>query len=387
MRLDVATLLVVLAAILQIAAIALAITRPRKRVARHTVLWALALQLAAVFCILVLLRGVISDFVSIRLANAGLLIAYGIAWNGARAFNSRPERWAPVLVAPAIWLIALLFPAFADSLSFRIALLSVLTCGLSCAIAWEIWANGKEHLVWRTPFAAVPAAHAVFLVFRAIFALTRDLPSDFLAAPSPADLGVALLEPILMMFAATIIGLRLSDERYKNVLKRAATVDGLTGLLNHGAFMDLARARVEQARLDNAPVTLLLFDLDRFKQLNDRFGHAAGDAALRAFSALVRSEVGEDQLIGRIGGEEFAALLVGRDQEEAWGLAERIRASYAARRIDHGGHSIAVTVSIGVMSVSGSNAAFERLMEAADEALYAAKRAGRDLVYRAVSPA
>jgi diguanylate cyclase (GGDEF)-like protein len=188
-----------------------------------------------------------------------------------------------------------------------------------------------------------------------------------------------------MMFAATIIGLRLSDEGIKNLLKRAASVDGLTGLLNHGAFMDLARARVEQARNEAGSITLLLFDLDRFKQLNDRFGHAAGDAALRAFADVVRGRIGEAELVGRIGGEEFAALLIGCDAAQGWSVAEAIRADLAAERIEHAGRNIAVTVSIGAMSVSGPEIEFERLMLSADEALYAAKRGGRDLVYQVAS--
>jgi diguanylate cyclase (GGDEF)-like protein len=385
MKLDVPTLLVVLVAILQMAAIALMTSWKGRRFERHTVLWAIALQLGAICCATLLLRGAISDFVSITLANAGVLLAMGIGWNGARAFNGRRERWLPVLVAPALWLLTMFDPTIAESLSYRIALSSMLSCVLSCALAWEIWAKGKDDLVWRAPFAAVPALHAVFLVFRAILALSVDLPDDFLAGRSVASLGIGLLEPILMMFAATILGLRLSDERLKNLLKRAASVDGLTGLLNHGAFMDLARAQVDQARIDQRDITLLLFDLDRFKQLNDRFGHAAGDIALRTFSEVVRREIDEGQLVGRIGGEEFAALLIGCGAERGRNIAERIRADLAAQRIEHVGRSIAVTVSIGVMSVSGPDIEFERLMVAADEALYAAKRAGRDLVFQVAS--
>jgi len=385
MTLDVPTLLVVLAAICQMAAVALATSWTHRRPERHAVLWAMALQLGAICCILLLLRGIVTDFVSIGLANAGILLTFGLAWNGARAFNGRRERWLPMLIAPAIWMLALLDPTIANSLSYRIALLSMLSCGLSCALAWEIWAKGKDDLVWRAPFAAVPALHAVFLVFRTILALRIDLPDNYLAGRSVLSLGVGLLEPILMMFAATIIGLRLGDERLKNLLKRAASVDGLTGLLNHGAFMDKARAQVEQAREAADDITLLLFDLDRFKQLNDRFGHAAGDAALRAFSEVVRRQIAEGQLVGRIGGEEFAALLVGCGPEQGRGVAEQIRADLAAERIEHAGSTIAVTVSIGVMSVSGREIEFERLMVAADEALYAAKRGGRDLVFQAAS--
>ena len=130
---------------------------------------------------------------------------------------------------------------------------------------------------------------------------------------------------------------------------------------------------------------MLLFDLDRFKQLNDRHGHAAGDAALKCFAGLLHRSVGGSELVGRVGGEEFAALLVGVDTGEGWQLAERVRRDLAAQPILHGGRGIAVTVSVGVAAAEGPDVDFERLMMAADEALYSAKRGGRDLVFQAAS--
>jgi diguanylate cyclase (GGDEF)-like protein len=383
MNLDVPTLLVVLAIMSQIAAVSLVTIWVQRKSDRHVLIWALAMQVGAFSCVLLVLRGVVPNWLSIGVANSFTFVALGAAWNGARAFNGRAARWWPVLIAPAIWLIGLQVPAIADSLANRIALSSVLGCVISLALAWEIWANGKDRLVWRGPFAAVPATHAAFLVFRAIAALTMEVSTDIFQGGPLIALGI--LEPILMMFAATIIGLRLSDERLKNVLKRAASIDGLTGLLNHGAFMDLARARVERTRDDGDSITLLLFDLDRFKQLNDRYGHAAGDAALKAFSAIVKRRVSDKDFVGRVGGEEFAALLVGCGTDRGRQVAERIRADFAGYPVRHAGHSISATVSVGVMTVSGQKADFESLMDAADQALYAAKRGGRDLVFLAAS--
>lgn len=383
MTLDVPTLLVVLAVMCQMAAVSLVTNWVQKRPERHVMCWALALQIGALSCVLLILRGQVPDWLSIGIGNGGTYVALGAAWNGARAFNGRSPRWWPVFVAPAIWMIALLQPTIADSLAYRIALSSVLSGILSVALAWEIWAKGKDRLVWRGPFACIPALHAVLLVFRTIAALTLELPGDLLHGGP--FIGLGILEPIFMMFAATIIGLRLMDERLKNVLRRAATTDGLTGLLNHGAFMDLARERVERARREGDLITLLLFDLDRFKRLNDRYGHAAGDSALRIFSTIARREISETDYVGRVGGEEFAALLIGGDADRGRRVAERIRTDIAGQPVSHAGHSISVTVSVGVMTVSGQKADFESLMVAADAALYAAKRGGRDLVFQAAS--
>lgn len=383
MKLDVPTLLVVLAFMSQMAAVSMVTNWARRKPDVHVLYWALALQLGTVCCILLVLRDYLPFWLAVGLGNAGVFVGLGLAWNGARAFNGRRARWWPVSVMPIIWMLAMLVPAIADSLAYRIALSSVLSGILSLALAWEIWANGKDELVWRGPFAAVPAVHAGFLVLRTIAALTLDLPANVMHGGS--FIGLGILEPILMMFAATIIGLRLSDERLKNLLKHAARTDGLTGLLNHGAFMDAARKRVEHRSGGGGEVTLLLFDLDRFKQLNDRYGHAAGDTALKCFSTLVRHHVTASDFVGRVGGEEFAALLVGCGAERGRQVAERIRADFADDPIHHAGQRIPVTVSVGVITATGHGVDFERLMVAADEALYAAKRGGRDLVFQAAS--
>lgn len=383
MKLDVPTLLVVLAFMSQMAAVTMVTSWNRRRPDLHILYWALGLQLGALSCVLLVLRAYLPFWLSIGMGNAGVFVALGFAWNGARAFNGRTARWWPLAIAPVIWLLAMLFPVVAESLAYRIALSSVLSGILSLALAWEIWANGKEKLVWRGPFAAVPAVHACFLVVRTIGALTLDFPSDIMRGGP--FIGFGILEPILMMFAATIIGLRLTDERLKNVLKHAALTDGLTGLLNHGAFMDIAGERVERARNDGELVTLLLFDLDRFKRLNDRYGHAAGDAALKMFSSTVAQRLDAADIVGRVGGEEFAALLVNCGADRGRQVAEHIRADFAGQSIRHAGHTITVTVSVGVMTASGHMADFSTLMLAADEALYAAKRGGRDLVFQAAS--
>lgn len=383
MKLDVPTLLVVLAFMSQMAAVSMVTSWSKRKPDLHVLYWAMGLQLGAVSCFLLVMRGYLPFWLAVGVGNAGVFVALGFAWNGARAFNGRKARWWPLSVMPTIWLLAMLLPTIADSLPYRIALSSVLSGVLSLALAWEIWANGKDQLVWRGPFAAVPAVHAGFLVIRTIGALTLDYPSDIMRGGP--FIGFGILEPILMMFAATIIGLRLTDERLKNVLKRAALTDGLTGLLNHGAFMDIAGERVERARSEGELVTLLLFDLDRFKQLNDRYGHAAGDTALKIFSDIVTRRLSEADVVGRVGGEEFAALLFSCGADRGRQVAERIRADFAGQPIRHAGQSIAVTVSVGVMTASGKMADFTTLMLAADEALYAAKRGGRDLVFQAAS--
>jgi diguanylate cyclase (GGDEF)-like protein len=125
---------------------------------------------------------------------------------------------------------------------------------------------------------------------------------------------------------------------------------------------------------------LLLMDLDHFKQINDRFGHAVGDRALRLFAAVVRAELAPGDVLGRLGGEEFAALLPGRDLAEAKAVADRIRRAFALAGETVAGHRVEARVSIGMALQHGSARRLEDLLEEADAALYRAKANGRDRV-------
>jgi diguanylate cyclase (GGDEF)-like protein len=171
----------------------------------------------------------------------------------------------------------------------------------------------------------------------------------------------------------------MSKERDDARMERLATTDDLTGLLNRRAFF----ARAEAARLlalrQRQPITLLMLDIDHFKQLNDRFGHATGDEALIKFSATCIEALREHDILGRLGGEEFALVLPGTDLEGALHVAERLRQGVVDTRLLTCGNNYTMTVSIGVVLVDPE----ENLATAlgrADHALYDAKRKGRNRV-------
>jgi diguanylate cyclase (GGDEF)-like protein len=163
-------------------------------------------------------------------------------------------------------------------------------------------------------------------------------------------------------------------------LRRLATEDALTGLANRGVFADALAREVKRARRHGRPLALALVDVDRFKQVNDRFGHPAGDAVLRALAGAVRPLVRAEQLLARVGGEELALLLPDVTLDGARAFAEKIRHLVAERPVAHGGAAISVTVSIGVAALAPDDGGPERLFARADERLYEAKRAGRDRV-------
>lgn len=168
------------------------------------------------------------------------------------------------------------------------------------------------------------------------------------------------------------------------LLVAASRVDPKTGLLNAAAWQREARVELTRASRNRAPLALAMLDIDHFKQVNDRYGHLAGDAVLATLAAAMRGLLRDYDLIGRFGGEEFCALLPDTSPAQAGQAAERLRRKLAQLTIAAGSGPdstpLHVTVSIGVATLSSSQLDLEELIAAADAALYRAKAAGRDRV-------
>jgi diguanylate cyclase (GGDEF)-like protein/hemerythrin-like metal-binding protein len=162
--------------------------------------------------------------------------------------------------------------------------------------------------------------------------------------------------------------------------KRLASIDSLTGVINRREFMK--RAKMEVARLlrHQGELSVMLLDVDYFKQVNDNYGHPAGDRVLKFVAQAIVSALREEDILGRIGGEEFAALLPATDQSSAGATAERVRTAIENLRFQVGEDEIKVTISIGLSEFAGGEASIEAAMLRADRALYRAKDEGRNRV-------
>lgn len=168
----------------------------------------------------------------------------------------------------------------------------------------------------------------------------------------------------------------------RNALKfqdmvQCARLDPLTGVLNRTSLTSELGRNIKLARRHQAPFSMLVMDLDHFKQINDTLGHAFGDKVLRAFTDRAKSCMRDSDQFFRYGGEEFVALLPNTDQEGALHLAERVRAAVANDPVTYGEQSAAVTLSIGVASLEDAESP-EAIFERADHALYQAKNEGRN---------
>lgn len=188
------------------------------------------------------------------------------------------------------------------------------------------------------------------------------------------NLSISLAVTLVVVFLT-----HLALARYQSRIEEMASTDKLTGLLNRHAFAILAVKLLAEHRREPRPVAVLLADIDRFKEINDRHGHLAGDAVLEAVAQVLQRRLRASDLAVRWGGEEFLLLLKGCELDEARRIAEDLRQAVAASPVAAGKLAIPVTISIGVSQFDGKES-MDRLIGRADEALYAAKHGGRNRV-------
>ena len=163
-------------------------------------------------------------------------------------------------------------------------------------------------------------------------------------------------------------------------IRRLLITDQLTGVSNRARFYELAEAEFARWKRFRQPLSALMIDIDHFKRINDTYGHAAGDEVLRQVAVSLQTGLRSIDVIGRVGGEEFAILLPSIDLEGAEMVAERLRRTVAGLSPVSDGTAIPVTISLGVAQIDGDARAFDALLKAADAALYSAKQGGRNKV-------
>lgn len=170
------------------------------------------------------------------------------------------------------------------------------------------------------------------------------------------------------------------EAEYHEELHRLAIVDGLTQLHNRRYLLDFLDRELARARRHERPLSVLMFDIDKFKSINDTHGHLCGDAVLRDMSNRLRPTIRREDLLARYGGEEFCVVLVETDHAQAVGAGERIRKTVEGAIFEFEGETFPVTVSVGAATVGDRHEAPDDLLQAADARLYEAKRTGRNKV-------
>jgi diguanylate cyclase (GGDEF)-like protein len=339
--------------------------------------WGTGYLLGACAAALLGSHGALPEAWAVSLGNAFACLAYGMMWGGARSFEGRRVYGPLLAVGAAIWLTAFQFEGFAQSLQARVALVSAITASYALLSVYELWHARDRELISRWPTLGLVVIHAGFLLARIPFAQTLAVA---MATDHPQGIVVPVIsfQMLFTTFCLPFLRVAMSKERAELEQRKAALTDALTGVANRRAFFDRGTPFLDRAMADRRSAALLLFDLDRFKEVNDTAGHHAGDRVLRAFSDLVATTLRPSDLFGRLGGEEFACLLADTSMTQALRVAERLRREFSAMRLP--GLDVSATVSVGVAMASEAGSDLPALLAIADRALYRAKAEGRNRV-------
>lgn len=328
--------------------------------------------------------GALPDLLTIDLSNAMLLTSFAVTWTGARVFDGRPILPFYMLYGAFVWMCLAHVAAVVHWPDLRALVSAGIIASYTWLTAWEFWRGRQETLLSRWP--------AIFMLFAhgALFLLRTPLATILPWSPTNQVFGSIWLtvissEALLFTISIAFILLAMAKERAEQQHKAAAVVDQLTGVSNRRGFMAdcelLAKGRTRASQ----PSAVLLMDLDNFKAINDTYGHAAGDTVLRNFAQGVHAMVRPTDLFGRLGGEEFAMVLVNVSSDRAAAIAERIRAAFERTVITVDSQLIAATVSIGVALCTTVKFDITTLLSEADQALYRAKNFGRNRIERQVA--
>ncbi|MCK8784053.1 GGDEF domain-containing protein [Roseomonas sp. NAR14] len=346
-----------------------------------------------------LARAVLPAQTAVPVGNCGILIACGLIWSASRRMQSSTRlAYAPPpllptgllpLIALPFWGAACLLPEAVAGINPRMLAGNLLVLGLLVGALQELRATMRE----RTPAEWWLCALFGFAILFVGYRVAHALFAPQAAEAGPPEAGSAFVPTILgglvFMLLASFGMVSMARERAERRHQNDARLDALTGLGNRRAFDEALWRLFARSRRRGRPLSLLLIDIDTFKAYNDRYGHPEGDACLRAVGRALARALHGIGLALRYGGEEFAVLLPGSGTEAALEVAERLRLAVRALDRPHAGAAAGVvTISLGLATAPARGGATPAgLVNAADRALYRAKREGRDRVCHEERPA
>jgi diguanylate cyclase (GGDEF)-like protein len=316
------------------------------------------------------------DYASAFIAPLIFQACASLTWTAAHIFNRGSIKPRPVIALTGFGIFVFIaVNAYSPTLAtaFSISLKGL----LFAAAAVEFWLSREERLRGRWLMIGL-----LLLYSFTIFALLTHMSSKIVALPQSPLGWFASVHFVALLFevASATCLFSMVKERSEAKHKTAALTDPLTGIANRRAFMAFAERAFGRGGRDKNPISLLIFDLDHFKTINDTFGHASGDRALQVFADVLSRVLRPSDFAGRIGGEEFAVVLPGCGIEAAFAIANRVRTAFQGDAYFLDGQHIAATVSVGVASTSDQARSLHEIIVSADAALYEAKSLGRNRV-------
>lgn len=383
LALDVPTMLLMTAAASLTMAGSFAVVRPQRR--EGIGLWALALVLHTITYVLYTLRGSVPDWASIVLANTLLAGTFALGLAAVQQFHGRALPWRRMLLP--VLAMAVLFAVFIGDYRARLMVTGVLAPLQIGMVLWALWWP-RRPAQWRGAalLSLGLVLQVVLLAVRGMLAATYSIPVEGMMRGNPLQ-SFTFMAAFVVVILASLGFILMAKDRADADNRYFAVHDELTGAANRRALMQALDRDMARAMRTGEPYALLMLDIDHFKEVNDSFGHRAGDQVLRHVVAVMHTRLRAQDLVGRYGGEEFMVLLPDTPLAGAAALAETLREAIAQAPCVYEGRFIPVTVSIGVCGAhleSGDSG--DRLIQAADQALYAAKSAGRNRVECALLP-
>ncbi|WP_120522771.1 GGDEF domain-containing protein [Arthrobacter celericrescens] len=310
------------------------------------------------------------------LGNALLVGGAFSVWAGARSLRLRPTPLWLIITPPAITAVAsVLENPQSNEWSGGLVYLGLMAVGLGLATRELALLRPRRSYVNRSLTVGAGVLAAFYLCRWPVYLLEGPDGPGFRTWFSS---GVTSLLTIALLVTVSFSMTALSNAQLISGLNERANRDSLTGVLNRRAFMELAAREVQRMDATGTASTLIMADLDRFKELNDKHGRAAGDAAIQAFASAAVASIRSTDLVGRYGGEKFLILLPGAEQETGEVIAAVISRALAAAPTPKG--VVFPTVSYGVAASAIADADLPRMVAAADAALYKAKTLGRNQV-------
>jgi diguanylate cyclase (GGDEF)-like protein len=331
--------------------------------------------------------GRLPRFATVLIPNELNILAFFCMYMGFRWFVRRqPLGWplptaigTSMLVYAGLFLSAVLF-GIRTRWSFTAMAVPVLfLCGASVLMLLK---QGEPRFRIPSAIAAVLlAVHVVLLLYRILLSL-NPVHGAHARSGNWSDpqwmysmVGIMVIGYCLLL----VYVLFTAMEMYSH-LARAAGLDALTGSMNRRALLKHAKVELERSEKMETPLSVIAIDLDHFKRVNDTYGHPGGDAMLCAFVSLVKERLRREDVVARIGGEEFIVMMPGTDATAAASVAETLRLDMERLRVEHEGRAISTTVSAGVTVRLGPEDGWASITKRADWLLYQAKSSGRNCV-------
>jgi len=344
-------------------------------------LLASAVALYAAGHLLLIYRDVLPDFVTIILANLMLITAIVFYYEGTRRFLDHATKFHPISIITIIIgiLSFLYFTYWTPSVNNRIISITAIHVVISALCVLEL--RRDLHVSWRLPGLAtafVFTGYSLYQLSRLLWTLRENPIQSFMSAGTVQ--AFAFVSAIFLITGSTFGFIWMVSKKLEYDLTNLATHDPLTNVLNRRGIEFLASQEFTKLGRFETDLAIVMIDIDYFKNVNDRFGHSAGDVLLTAFAKLIQNCLRPYDIFGRIGGEEFLILLPNTKLDLALTLTERIRKQIEEHVFKIGTNEIQITASFGVSDYVPDNVTLDKLIPFADKALLQSKQQGRNQV-------